>query len=100
MNIDITIPGTFNNPKPNVTKPITKAAMTTPIILPEPPKMLTPPSTTMVTISNSIPKAIEGLVEPNREVKHIAAMPYINPVNKNSKNLTLWTLIPEKKAPV
>ena len=100
MNIEITIPGTFNNPNPKVTKPITKAAITTPVILPEPPKMLTPPSTTIVTISSSIPKAIEGLVEPNRDVKHIAAMPDINPVSKNNKNFTLCTLIPEKKAPV
>jgi len=50
ITIDITIPGTFSKPSPKVTSPITNAAITTPGIEPEPPRILTPPSTTMVTI--------------------------------------------------
>ena len=63
ITIDITIPGTFRSPRPNVTSPITKAAIITPGIEPDPPRMLTPPRTTIVTISSSQPKAIDGLVE-------------------------------------
>ena len=39
ITIDITIPGTFRSPRPNVTSPITKAAIITPGIEPEPPKI-------------------------------------------------------------
>ena len=100
MKIDITIPGTFSRPNPNVTRPITKAAMITPIIVPDPPNMLTPPRTTMVTTSNSIPIPIEGRVEPKREVRQTAAKPDIAPVIRNRINLTRFTRMPENSAPV
>ena len=79
--------GTFSRPNPNVTRPITKAAMITPVIVPDPPNMLTPPRTTMVTTSNSIPIPIEGRVEPKREVRQTAAKPDIAPVIRNRINL-------------
>src|SRR5690606_35876879 len=53
MKIDMTMPGTFRSPSPKVTRPMTKAAIRTPMTVPAPPRMETPPSTTMVTISNS-----------------------------------------------
>ncbi|MNF10223.1 hypothetical protein D3C80_2111010 [compost metagenome] len=55
MKIDMTMPGTFNSPKPKVTMPMIRAASTTPGMVPDPPRMLTPPSTTMVTTSSSQP---------------------------------------------
>src|SRR6185437_8294500 len=53
VKIDMTMPGTLRRPSPNVTSPTMKAAITTPIMLPLPPRMLTPPSTTMVIASSS-----------------------------------------------
>ena len=100
MKIDITIPGTFSRPKPKVTRPMTKAAITTPGMVPEPPRMLTPPSTTMVTISSSHPTAIDGRVEPSREVRQTAATPDISPVITNRTNFTRATRMPEKSAAV
>ncbi|MNE50628.1 hypothetical protein D3C80_1452130 [compost metagenome] len=96
--IDMTMPGTFKSPSPKVTRPITKAAITTPPMVPEPPRMETPPSTTIVTTSSSQPCAIEGRVEPRRDVRHTAAIPLINPVSRNRMNLTRSTGIPEKRA--
>ena len=98
--IDITIPGTFRRPKPKVTSPMTKAAITTPGIEPDPPRMLTPPSTTMVTISSSHPTAIDGRVEPSREVRQTAATPDMSPVIRKRMNFTRATRIPEKSAAV
>ena len=49
----LTMPGTLSRPRPKVTSPMMKAAMTTPRMVPEPPRMLTPPSTTMVMTSSS-----------------------------------------------
>jgi len=46
----ITMPGTFSRPKPKY-HAHDEAASTTPGMVPEPPRMLTPPRTTMVTIS-------------------------------------------------
>ena len=99
MTMDITIPGTFNRPKPKVTSPMTKAAMTTPGMDPDPPRMLTPPRTTKVTITNYHPKAIDGRVDPNREVRQTAATPAISPVRTNKMNFTRATRMPENAAP-
>ncbi|MCY1377383.1 hypothetical protein D9M69_649550 [compost metagenome] len=62
--------------------------------------MLTPPSTTIVTTSSSQPRAIEGRVEPRREVRQIEASPAIRPVSRNSVNFTLLTRMPENSAAV
>ena len=62
--------------------------------------MLTPPSTTIVTTSSSHPSAIEGRVEPRREVRQIEASPAISPVNRNRMNLMRATRMPEKSAAV
>ncbi len=72
--------------------------MTTPGMVPEPPRMLTPPSTTMVTTSSSQPMAMDGRVEPMREVRQIAATPLIRPVSRNSRNLMRSTRTPENSA--
>ena len=53
MKIDMTMPGTLSRPSPKVTSPMMKAASTTPGMLPAPPRMETPPSTTMVMTSSS-----------------------------------------------
>ena len=53
MKIDMTMPGTLSRPSPKVTSPMMKAASTTPGMLPEPPRIETPPSTTMVIASSS-----------------------------------------------
>ena len=100
MKIDMTMPGTLSRPKPKVTMPMTKAAMTTPGIVPEPPRMMTPPSTTMVTTSSSQPSAMDGRVEPSREVRQTAATPAIRPVSRNRMNLTRSTRTPENSAAV
>ena len=54
------------------------AASTTPGMVPEPPRMLTPPSTAMVTTSSSQPAAMVWRVEPRREVRQTAAKPLIS----------------------
>ena len=64
----ITMPGTFISDSPNVIIPSTNTAMKTPEIVPDPPMMLTPPSTTMVITSNSQPAAMFGRVLPILEV--------------------------------
>jgi hypothetical protein len=64
-----------------------KAASTTPGMVPDPPRMLTPPSTTIVTTSSSTPKAIDGRVEPRREVRQIEAIPAIRPVRQEQDEL-------------
>ena len=61
------------SPRPNVTRPNTSAASTTPRILPLPPQTDTPPRITMLMISSSQPCAIEGRVEPSRDVSSTAA---------------------------
>ena len=48
---------------------------------------LTPPSTTMVMTSSSQPCAIDGRVEPSREVRQTAAMPDIRPVRQEQDEL-------------
>jgi len=100
VTMDITMPGTFKRPRPKVTSPMTKAAITTPGMEPEPPRMLTPPSTTMVTTSSSMPEAMEGRVEPSREVRQTEASPAIRPVKRNRMNFTRSTRMPEKVAAV
>jgi len=53
--IVITLPGTLIKPIPNLRKPIIKMEIITPKILPLPPVIATPPSTTVVIISSSHP---------------------------------------------
>src|SRR5690554_6055260 len=98
VKIDMTMPGTLSRPRPKVTRPMIRAASTTPMIEPAPPRMETPPSTTMVIASSSQPSAIEGRVEPSRAVSSTAAMPLISPVRQNRINLILSTRTPENRA--
>src|SRR5690606_19813576 len=98
VKIDMTMPGTLSSPRPKVTSPMTMAASTTPPTLPEPPRMLTPPSTVMVMISSSQPAAIEWRVEPRREVRHTAATPLMRPVMRKRTNLVRLTGMPENSA--
>ena len=72
--------------------------MKTPGMVPEPPRMLTPPSTTMVTTSSSQPVAMVGRVEAMREVSRIAATPLIRPVSRNRMKRMRSTRTPEKSA--
>ena len=51
--------------------------MTTPGIDPDPPRILTPSRTTMVTTSSSKPIPMEGRVDPSRDVRQIAATPMV-----------------------
>ena len=81
------MPGTFSRLRPKVTSPIRKAAMITPGMLPEPPRILTPPSTAMVTTASSQPIARVGRVLPSREVSRTAASPAISPTSANSTRL-------------
>ena len=74
--------------------------MITPGMLPEPPRILTPPSTAMVTTASSQPIARVGRVLPSREVNRTAASPAISPTSANSARLCRFTLIPEYQAPV
>src|SRR5260221_13877999 len=99
MITDMTMPGTFKRPRPKVTRPMTKAAMTTPRMLPAPPWILTPPSTTMVTTCSSQPKAIEGRVAPSLEVSMMVARPLARPASRKRWNLTRVTRLPENRAP-
>ncbi len=79
MITDITMPGTLSRLRPKVTNPIRKAAIITPTMLPEPPRILTPPSTAMVTTASSQPIAMVGRVLPRREVSSTEASPAISP---------------------
>ena len=54
----------------------------------------------MVTISSSQPSAIDGRVEPSREVRQTAATPDISPVIRNRTNFTRATRTPENSAAV
>ncbi len=54
----------------------------------------------MVTISSSQPSAIDGRVEPSREVRQTAATPDMRPVRRNRMNFTRPTRMPEKSAAV
>ena len=76
------------------------AASTTPRIEPAPPRIDTPPSTTIVTTSSSHAKAMEGRVEPSRAVRQIAATPDITPVSTKRIIFTRATRMPEKVAAV
>ena len=59
-----------------------------------------PPRTTIVTTSSSHPVAMEGRVEPRREVRQTAARPDIRPVSRNSMKRTRATRMPENSAAV
>src|SRR5690606_14337543 len=98
--MDMTIPGTLSSPSPKVTSPMISAASTTPMIEPDPPRIDTPPSTTMVITSSSNPCAIGGRVEPSRAVSSTAASPLIRPVRQNSTNFIRSTRTPENCAAV
>ena len=55
-------------------------------MVPLPPMMLTPPSTTMAMVSMSQPRAMLGRVAPMREVRNAAATPHMAPFRvKNQK---------------
>ena len=69
-------------------------------MLPEPPRILTPPSTAIVTTASSQPIASVGRVLPSLEVSRTAASPAISPTSANSTRLWRLTLIPENQAPV
>lgn len=84
---DITMPGTLSRLRPKVSSPIRNAAIITPVMLPEPPSTLTPPSTAMVMTLSSQPSASVGRVLPRREVSSTAASPDIRPTNTNSIRL-------------
>ena len=83
----ITIPGTSIKDRPNVTRPRTNTAITTPGIVPDPPAIETPPRITMVTTSSSQPSAMLGRVDPTRAVRRTAAMPERTPL---SVNISPW----------
>src|SRR4029450_7768942 len=75
----LTMPGTLIRLRPKVASPSTKTAMTTPGMVPLPPAIETPPSTTMVTISSSQPSAILGRVEAARAGGRTPATPHAHP---------------------
>ena len=54
----------------------------------------------MVTTSSSQPKAIDGRVEPRREVRQTAARPERRPVRRKRTSFTRATRTPEKSAPI
>ena len=83
---DMTMPGTLTSDSPKSTNPVKIAASTTPTIVPRPPVTATPPKITMLMISSSMPCAIEGRVDPNREVRSTEAMALEMPVATKSQN--------------
>ncbi len=80
---------------------MTATAMTaraTPGIVPEPPKMLTPPSRTTVTTVRVIPAPASARALDSREVRMIPASAATRPDRTNSPVLARVTRTPEKRA--
>jgi hypothetical protein len=75
-----------------------RTARTTPGIVPEPPKMLTPPSRTTVTTVSVMPCAASARALDRRDVRITPAMDAMSPDRTKSPILTRVTRTPEKRA--
>src|SRR5262245_15559846 len=73
-------------------------ANATPSSVPEPPKMLTPPSSTMVMMSSSKPSPMLARTEPRRAANSTPATPATKADAVNSSTLVRATSMPEKRA--
>ena len=76
----------------------TRTASTTPGIVPDPPKMLTPPSSTTVTTVRVMPWPASARALDRREVRMTPASAAIRPDRTNRPILTRATRTPEKRA--
>ena len=63
------------------------APRTAPITVPEPPKMLTPPTTTAAITWSSSPLAANALTLPNREPHSTPAIPAQRPQTTNAPKM-------------
>ncbi len=73
---------------------ISTAPMRTPIIDPDPPKMLTPPTTTAPTAESSSPNPATTVMLPKRERNRNAASPERAPEIRNARITVPATSIP------
>ena len=83
------------NPKPERRLRMMRMERATPTRVPEPPKMLTPPSSTIVMMSSSNPSARLPRTDPSRAANSTPASPATNPDVVSRTSLTRSTLIPE-----
>ncbi len=75
-----------------------RIASATPDIRPDPPKIETPPSSTIVITSSSKPLARSPRAVPSLEAKRIPAAPATSDDETNSAMRMRSTLMPEKAA--
>ena len=89
------LPVTLSSDMPLRRLRISRIASPTPTSVPDPPKMLTPPSSTIVMASNSKPSAMLPRTAPNRAASSSPASADTNPDATKSRNLTRTTFTPE-----